>query len=230
MDVDPVASMRCWAIEFSLGGREFEIPAMPAADWWPVLISGQPSTVLDLLKSGLDDPLNDLLLTGEVNVDDLRDALTEAVEQATGRSFHVAFVLATVGNMVWPMVGGHLAQRGFRWDVQPIGAALDAVYAVMVAHLEDKVRDKFLALLENESLTGGKPSERQREKVTAEFEAMAGPRPAPAPVPGRSSAELSGSARPRTRTRPRQPHRGGRSAAPTSLPSPPAESGPVASS
>lgn len=215
MDVDPLASMRCWAITMTLAGREFEIPALPAADWWPVLSEGRPTAVLDLLKSGLDDPINDLLLTGGVGLDELAESLTDVLEEVTGRSLHAAFVLVTVANLQWPLIGGHLAQHGFRWDVQPIGAALDAIYAVVVGNLEDDPRKKFLALLENE---GGKPSERKRQQIASEFEAMAGPRPAPAPVPGRATGEPSGDAPTRTPTRPRPRPQGGRSAVPRRRP------------
>lgn len=230
MEVDPLASMRCWAITVELGGREFEIPAMPAADWWPVLTSGSPVDILDFLKSGIDDPINEMLLDGTLGGEDLREAVTAVLEEVTGRSFHSAFVIATVGNMNWPLIGGYLAQRGFRWDVQPIGAALDAVYSVVVAHLEDKARDKFLAVLDNETLSNGKPSQKQREKLAAEFETMAGPRPAPAPVPGLSSDAPSGSERPRTRTRPRPPRPASPSGAPIRRRQRPGESGPAASS
>jgi hypothetical protein len=220
VDVDPMASMRCWAITVELGGREYEIPALPAVDWWPVIVDAQPTGVLDLLKSespGQESDLDLMLLDGTVTGKELGQALTDAIEEVTGRSFHAAFVLATVAASQWPTVGGYLAQTGFRWDLQPIGAALDAIYAVVVSNLDKEPRDKFLALLENDALTQpGKKEPSQR--VVAEFEAMAGPRPDPAPLPGKASAEPSGSPRPRTRTRPRQPRQGGRSGAPKQRP------------
>jgi hypothetical protein len=220
VDVDPMASMRLWAITVELGGREYEIPALPAVDWWPVIRDADPAGVLDLLRSEGEAEAADLdlmLLDGRITGKELSAALSDAIEEATGRSFHVAFVLATVAASQWPTVGGYLAQTGFRWDLQPIGAALDAIYAVVVSNLDKEPRDKFLALLENEALTSsGKKEPSQR--VVDEFEAMAGPRPAPAPLPGKASAEPSGSPRTRTRTRPRQPRQGGRSGAPKRQP------------
>lgn len=213
-----MASMRCWAITFELGGREFEIPAMPAADWWPILSASQSEDILDTLESSASALVDTMLLAGEVSMGDLNEAMTAVIEEVTGRSMHVAVVLATVTNMNWAAIGGAIARRGFLWDERPIGAALDLVYATIMEGLEDKPRDKFLELLDNEALTD--PSKRKvpTAKQLSEFETMAGPRPAPAPLPGQASAAPSGSARPRTRTRPRQRPQDARSAAPTPRP------------
>jgi len=221
VDVDPLASMRCWAITVRLGGKEFEIPALPAVDWWPVLVSVNPRRVLDLLKSTDDADLDGMLLDGELSSAEIGEAVTDAIEEATGRSLHVSFVLALAADGNWPTIGGHLAQIGFRWDQQSIGAALDAIYAVIIGNLPDDARGKFEAILENETLTQPGKKRTPSEKVMTEFEAMAGPRPAPAP-PGQqlqqSSAGPSGSAPPRT-PRQRQPHlRGGPSGAPRKRP------------
>lgn len=216
MDVDPLASMRCWAITVDLGGREFEIPALPAVDWWPVILDVDATAFLDILKSDAD--LDGMLLDGTISGAALGEAMMDAIGEATGRSFHASFVLATVASTHWPVIGGELAQRGFRWDVMPIGAALDAVYAIVVAGLEEKNREKFVALLEDETLSQPGKKRSPSQRVVGEFEAMAGPRPAPAPLPGKASAEPSGSPRPRTRTRPRPPRQSGRSGAPKTQP------------
>lgn len=214
--------MKCWAITVELGGREFEIPALPAVDWWPFIADGDPSVLLDLLKS--DDPIDDadldsMILDGTITANELRSVLVEAIEEATGRSLHVSLVLATVATMNWPVVGGALARRGFRWDVLPIGAALDAIYAVVIEGMEEKNRDKFLALLENEALTQRGKKRTPGDRVISEFETMAGPRPDPAPLPGKATGGRSGSPRPRTRTQPRPRPRAAQASEPTPRPS-----------
>lgn len=216
MDVDPVASMRCWPITIELGGREYEIPALPAVDWWLVLIEYNVLAVLDIVESGPE--VDDLLLDGRISGEELTTALTDAIEAATGRSLHAGYVLATAAVSSWAIIGGSLAQRGFRWDVQPIGAALDAIYSLMVDGLEKDQLEKFLAVLDNESLTQPGKKRTVSKKVVSEFEAMAGTRPAPAPVPGAASAELSSGSRPRTRQRRQQPRQVGRSAGPRKQP------------
>lgn len=224
MEVDPLASMRCWAIEIELGGRTYDVPALPAVDWWPVLVSGDPMTVLDMLESS---DVDDRLLSGELGHEDMVDALRDAIEESTGRTFHAAVVLAMVAETNWPSINGQLVRSGFRWDLSPIGAALDAIYAIVVEALEKEPRDKFLALLENEGLTSGKPTKRQRAKLENEFESMAGPRPTGGV---KSTGGPSGSGRPKTQPRLRRPRQDGQSGAPRRRPGPPARNGPPASS
>lgn len=209
MDVDPLASMRCWAITTRIGGREFEIPALPAVDWWPVLVSADHTEILDILESSSSVLVDTMLLAGDITLKDLGETLTEVIEEVTGRSAYAATALAIAASTRWDIIGGQIARTGFRWETQPIGAALDLIYLTILEGLEKEPREKFLAMLDN----AGKPSERRNEKVAAEFEAMAGPRPAPTSVPGKSSAAPSGGARPRTRTRPRPPRQDDQSGA-----------------
>jgi hypothetical protein len=229
MEVDPLASMRCWAVDIELGGRVFEIPALPAVDWWPVVSEMDLGLILDFITSSPDDPHNvdDLLLSGAFTAQELTTTLTEAFEEVAGRSLHVAFVLATVAKTGWSTINGTLATAGFRWDEQPLGAALDALYAAIVERLDKEALDKFLALLDNETLTSGKPTKRHRKKVLDEFETMAGPKPTSGAV---ATGGPSGSGRPRTRPRlqPRRP--AARSASPRQPRGPRAGSGPAASS
>lgn len=224
MNVDPLASMRCWAIEFELEGRTYDVPALSAIDWWPVLGNANPLSVLDIVES---NDLDERLLTGELSHTDLLDALRDVVEEAAGRSFHAAVILVMVANSQWPVINGRLTQHGFRWEGQPLGAALDAVYAVVVEAFGKEDRDKFLALLDNEGLTNGKPTKRQRAKLEDEFASMAGPKPT---TGVRATGAPSDSGRPKTRPRLQPPRRGGRSRGPRPPHAPRAESDPAASS
>ena len=232
--VDPIASMRCWAITVQLGGRSYDVPALPAVDWWPIIVDPRPTTFLDILSSRDPDDsydLDTLLLNGDVSAEELDAVFREAIQEVTGRSLHVAFVTATVAADQWPVIGGLLAQSGFRWDVQSIGAALDAIHSVIVSNLEDAPRKKFLAILEDEALTDpsrkGRKRGPSREALDA-FESMAGPRPAPAPSPGASTAEPSDSQPPRTQTQPLRRLQGARSGVPRRPPQTPGGSGPQA--
>jgi hypothetical protein len=227
MDVDPLASMRCWPIELEIGGRVYDLPALTSVDWWPVLTSGDLALILDFVVSTPEDPFNldDLILEGGLG-SDLGEVLTDAVETAAGRSLHVAMVLAIVAQMQWASINGALVRRGFRWEGQPLGAALDAIYAEVTSRLDKDALTKFLALLENDSLT--RPGKKKiSEKVVSEFESLAGPRPTSGV---KSTGVPSDSARPKTRTRPRQPRQDDPSTAPRRPRAPRAGSGPAASS
>lgn len=232
MTVDPAAAMRCWAVDVEIGGRVFHVPALPAADWWPVVAANDTSLVLDLVtdSTGLDD----LLLSGRLGDGELVTALTDAVEETAGRSLYRAHVVAAMAEATWAVTGGHLALQGFRWDRAPLAAALDAAHVLLLTHLPEKlavegkernIRQEYLTMLDTEFDENGRP--KPGEQITAEFESMAGPKPK---TGVRATAGQSGSARPRTRLRRPPPHQDVPSGAPRKRPGPRAGSGPVASS
>ena len=215
MEVDPAASVRIWALELDLGGRTFDVPPLAASDWFPVLLSGNPLLVLKMIEDGPEDELDDLLLSGQLGSNELVEALIVAVEQAAGRSFHAAFVLAQVAALQWASVSGLLAERGFRWDEAPLGAALDAIYTIVVKHLDKDALARFERLLETPTTTpGGRRRQVNRDKAMADFEALAGPKPEGVTA----TAGRSGNERSKTRLRSQQPRQGGPSRAPTRRP------------
>jgi hypothetical protein len=225
MQVDPAASLRCWALEIDLGGRTYEVPALPAADWLPVLLEGDPLLVLDMFVSIEDgETIDDLILAGQVKADELTEALIGAVEQTAGRPFMASYVLVQATARHWATISGRLSQRGFRWDREPLGAALDAVYSIITMNMKDEDRVKFEALLDT-PMPGRKVT--PSAAATEGFELLAGPKPTGGV---RASGELSGSGRPRSQPRHPQPHPGDPLPAPTARRAPRARNGPRASS
>jgi hypothetical protein len=201
-DVDPIASLNMWAVDVKLSGEVFEIPALPAATWFPILASGDLARILDLIE---DPKLDDAIIDGAIQSEELSSALTDAVEAVAGRSWHVSLILVTMAMSNWTIIGGELARRGFRWDATPIGAALDALHLTIIEALTEDGRQRFQRLLDNTVLTavGGRPN---RDQAMSDFEAMAGPRPDTV----RSTGEQSGSGHPRTPPQPQQHHQGDR--------------------
>jgi len=227
VEVDPLASMRCWAIELELGGRTFDVPALSAVDWWPLLSSGDHGQILDFVVSSPTDPdsLDELLLDGRIDPEEVRVAAVDAIEAAAGRSLHVATVLVQLANAQWSSINGALVRHGFRWEGQPFGAVLDAVYAEVTARTDEEGRKKLDAILADESLTQPRSGKRKvSPQAVSDFEAMAGPRP------GSASAGRSADSQPRTLTPPRSRPRPGRSGGPKRRPAAPGGNAPAASS
>lgn len=195
-----MASMECWPIEIELGGRTYQVPALSAVDWWPIVVGLDLMAILDLIEDPGRD-LDDVMLSGEIPYDEMMGALRDTLEAAAGRSLHVAYVLAVTAEQGWMRINGDLIRRGFRWEGMPLGAALDAIYAtVMAAFMKQEDLDTWLALLNDESRTMSGKKRTASEEARREFETMAGPPPT---TGARSTVARSGSARPRTRTQPR---------------------------
>lgn len=204
MKVDPIAGMRCWAVDVTVGDTVVTIPPLPAVDWWPLLADGAgASTMIGLLPDS--DRFDEELLAGRIDGEELASAFLEAVQEVSGRTLAEAQVIAGVAEAGWMWIGGALAQRGFRWDVMPLGAALDAVHALVLERLSDEDRKKYEQLLAQAA-----PEKLDRGRAISEFEAAAGPRP-------QATAAPSGDTPPRTRTPSRPP----RPRAPRAAPMPP---------
>lgn len=199
--------MRCWAVDVEIGGRLWTIPPLPAADWWPVLAGDE--SMLGLLPAGSD--LEDLLIDGKVGRSDLESAFHDALEEASGRTAEEAGVIAGMALGMWTWVGGKLSLAGFRWDVMPLGAALDAIHAVLMENLNEEGVKRYEQLLKQ-----AVPKQIDRAAALSSFEEIAGPRPSPAPL--RSSAALSGDPPARTRQPSQPPRRRVPSGAPTTPP------------
>lgn len=212
MNVDPAASMRIWELEIDLGGHTYVVPPLPAAGWFPVLLEGNPLLVLDMIET---EDVDDMLLSGQVGSDELVETLLVAIEQAAGREFHAAFVLAQVAAVQWAAISGSLAERGFDWESRPLGAALDAIYAIVVKGLDKEGLARFQSLLDNPTGALARRRAGRRQQATEDFASIAGPKPQGGVI---ATAERSGGARPKTRPRPQQRPQGAPSRAPRKRP------------
>lgn len=145
---DPAASLRVWAVEVTVAGRLLRVPLLPAADWLPALMTGDPMAVLGLVE---DFDVAEALVDGGLTVVEIRDALTEIVESATGRSAVATFALAGVAGERWDVIGADLSRVGVRFDQISIGAALDAIYGSVCRALDEKGLAEFNRILQSPS-------------------------------------------------------------------------------
>ena len=229
--VDPEASLALWDLDVDLGGRRFTVPALPASGWFPVILSADVYSVLDMLVStGGEDPEDpmDLVLAGTVPADELGKICLQAVEEVAGRPFQVAYVLAVAAESQWQMINGRLSLAGFDWDERPIGAALDAIFMIILEgmHTEEK-RKEFLALLDQAVPANPEARPEDAAKAETEFANLAGPKPTGGV---RASGAPSDGARSRIRSRPLEPRQDAASGAPNPRPGVRARSGRPASS
>jgi hypothetical protein len=130
-DADPLAALRISRIAVDLGDRRFIIPALPARDWLEVLLDEDlnPEEIFPGF-CGTDDiiAVNQMLLDGEVTMDQMTEAIYSVLEQATGRRWWVAIRLCRTIRAGWDRIGGRLASHGVTPFDVPLAYWLDGAY------------------------------------------------------------------------------------------------------
>lgn len=141
---DPAASLRIWAVETEVGGRTLRIPPLPAAEWLPAVFAGDPWALRDLVE---EFEFADLLLDGQATVSTIREALVFLLESASGRTVIATYGIAGAAAGRWDVIGSDLARAGMRFDLVPLGYVLDAMYASLMRHMDEKAQAAFTRLL-----------------------------------------------------------------------------------
>lgn len=202
-EFEPHASLRIWAIELPAGTQTLRVPPLPAADWLPVVMSGNPLEVFDIAD---DFDVTTAITDDGVTAEQLVNLLGEMIEAAAGRSLRATFGIALTGAQRWDVIGADLARAGVRFAEISLGAALDAIYGSIVRHMPD---EKALAAFNRALQTPESAADSIRKRV---------PRNAP-PLP--ASAMQYVQTRPKTVPRRPQTLPDGQSVQPTPpLPAP----------
>lgn len=169
---NPILSLRPWPVVITVGGEEFTIPPLPAADWLAALMS-EAFSLDDLFPGLLDDEDHDravaVLLSDMHELEQFHRLTLDIVELASGRSWWVALRLigAAVGS--WDVIGAELILKQVDPERLSLAAWLDAVLLVMLRSMEEKDITMFTLKLE------APPPEAQEEaeEMTMSREAFA---------------------------------------------------------
>ena len=145
LEVDPIASMRIWAVEIEAGDRLVRIPPLPAADWMPCLMRMDIMGVLDLAE-GSD--LDDALIEGTVTAEQARDAAVKLLESAAGRACWTSMALIALATRYWATIGADLMRASVKFDQISLGAALDAIYGSLTKGIDEKALKRLNLTLE----------------------------------------------------------------------------------
>lgn len=166
---DPTESLCPWPVAFTVQGQEYEIPALPAAQWLRVLMS-EDATVedvfLELVPRGVQLLLDD---------DDSWDMLTLAqdiIELASGRHWYIAMRLITVMRANWNVVGATMLMKGVDANVLSLSGWLDVALLMVLQAMEQKDIPMFVAQLEIPP-EGEETPEEEMEMTADAFMAMA---------------------------------------------------------
>lgn len=129
MDVAGGALIVARPVLVELGGREYRIPALPAAAWMLTLLEKGWADIVPGMCEGDLEALHDAIADGDVPPDECERAAQDAVTAAAGCDWWVAVKLihSAAGD---PAAWGELRTSGLDVGVAPLGAALVALYRI----------------------------------------------------------------------------------------------------
>ena len=162
---DPVWSLRIWPVTFAVGGVEFEVPAMSAAEWLTLLMVKTPDVEgLIELVPGLDEAI----YTEQVPIQEAYEVLPDVIGAACGRDWWVGLRLIATALDHWDLIGGQMILKGVDPTTISLSAWLDAFLLTLLRSMEDADANRFLLQLES------RPPEVHGEPHTEQFEMSAG--------------------------------------------------------
>lgn len=144
-------SLRCWPVTVTVAGQDFPIAAMPATDWIMAII-GMEDDVLGVLSALLSEEdsedLLDVMLTGNVDPEDLVNVTMDLVTQVGARPWWVTLRLVGLVRQSWDTIGAELTYRGVDPDRLSFAAWLDVLLLVTMRMMDPKETTMFAMKLE----------------------------------------------------------------------------------
>lgn len=143
---DPTWSLQPTPIVLVLGGREYEIPALPAVDWLMILMADQldlDRILLELCPRGVE------LFTDEtVEPDALYAVLLDVIEQVSGRRWWIALRLIMTVRNNWNALGAEMFFKNIDPSRLSLSGWLDSMLVLTIRALEPKDVAMFVSRLE----------------------------------------------------------------------------------
>lgn len=184
---DALAALKIWGHDVDLGGETFTVPPRPAVDWFVAILD--ETTPLPLIPGLMDgdaeERITDMLLSGEIDPQDVITRSRELLTAAAGRPWWEADRLIRSSAESWQVIGGELTRLGVDMGAVSLAAVLNAIYVVCVRTMDEKERNKFDIDLRLPPIgvEGVTTEEMYDEKAaTAAFMALMGGSQPPAPV------------------------------------------------
>ena len=143
--LDPTESLCPWPVVFTVQGREYEIPALPAAQWLRVLMT-EDATVEDVFLELVPEGIQ--LLLEDDDSWDMAALAQDIIELASGRRWYIAMRLITVMRANWNVVGATMLMKGVDANTLSLSGWLDVALLMVLQHMEQKDVAMFVAQLE----------------------------------------------------------------------------------
>lgn len=143
--LDPTESLCPWPVVFTVQGQEYEIPALPAAQWLRVLMPEDAmleDVFVELVPQGVQ------LLLNDDDTWDMADLAQDIIELASGRRWFIAMRVITVMRANWNVVGATMLMKGVDAARLSLSGWLDVALLMLLQHMEQKDTAMFVAQLE----------------------------------------------------------------------------------
>lgn len=171
---DPAASLGLFPVEVEVGGHTFTVPGHPAARWVEMLVANDLLLMVGAEPEGfLDDGqarlMEDLLIDGAVSMEEVRDALQEALGVVAGRDWWeaVGLVFTVTAEVNWARLNGQLVTSGVDAGAVPFGAWLDAAMWLATRNMDEKQLGRFMGVLQTPPVEVGLDEERESQAFLA---------------------------------------------------------------
>jgi len=174
VSVDARASLRQWGVIVDVGGVEYEIPPLPAADWVLAVINSEHEifpTMALLPEDDYEDLKYRVLIEGVATLDDVATASKDALEVASGWRWWSAETMINSAAAEWRLIAGEMTKRGLDPGKLPLGAWLNGLYAMATENLKPEERLAFNMRLDKAPV--GAITKEEREQQAAQMWAAA---------------------------------------------------------
>lgn len=138
-----LAALRVRGAWVDLLGVTYDVPALPAARWFELVLSEKPLWLLDLLGPEASSAALRALLFGETTVEELAGLARELLGLMAGLTWWEADRLIRGAAAQWRIIGGELTRRGVDLESISLAAALNTIYVVCVRTMTEEERTRF---------------------------------------------------------------------------------------
>lgn len=141
--LDPIQSLCPWPVTFTAAGREYEIPALPAAQWLAVLMAPDATTD-DIFIELTPDSLT-LVMDEDL---DLVELSHEVIGTVSGRPWYLAIRLILLVADHWNVLGADMLRRGVDPTHLSLSGWLDIALLTLLHNTDRKDHTMLLSQLE----------------------------------------------------------------------------------
>lgn len=168
-DLDPTWSLSPWPVVLQFGSTEVEIPAMPAADWLTILMSGRfgISDLFDLIPD-----IDDLIIDGDVELEQVSDIFLDMITTVSSRHWWITLRLIGIARGHWDTIGPEMITKVDASTVS-LAAWMTVLQLTIIKSMDPKSVPMFIAQVQAPPFGTQAPQVQQQELSRGEFLAMA---------------------------------------------------------